>query len=262
MYHSLTFGDSLEAGKNTWDDWRLIPTSRPVFAFPEVKTHQVDIPGGNGVIELTSALTGYPTYNNRKGSWEFIVMHSGLTSDANAHAYDNSSKIAWQLVMSDIANYLHGQSMYISYEDDPDFYYKGRLSIGGWNNGEEYSTITIEYDLEPFKYSITDNSNQWKWDTFRFSDGVIKTYSGISYDGNGFTTEIYGTVTPVIPTISCNRPSTLTISKNGNGRIYNLAVGQHEYDDIVIYPGKNVWTFYTTDKSSGNANVYFRARSF
>lgn len=27
MYHSITIGD-----KNTWDDWKMIPVSRPVVA--------------------------------------------------------------------------------------------------------------------------------------------------------------------------------------------------------------------------------------
>ena len=32
MYHSITIGD-----KNTWDDWKIIPVSRPVVAPPVEK---------------------------------------------------------------------------------------------------------------------------------------------------------------------------------------------------------------------------------
>ena len=60
MYHSITFGD-----KNTWDDWHLIPSKRPSFNPPNVKSQYVDIPGGNGVLDLTESLTGYPLYNTR-----------------------------------------------------------------------------------------------------------------------------------------------------------------------------------------------------
>lgn len=258
MYHSLTFGEGDKA-KNTWDDWHLIPTSRPAFAFPAVKKHTVDIPGGNGVIDLTSALTGYPTYENRTGSFEFIVMHSGLSSDADGSAYNNSSKSAWQDVYSEIAEFLHGQRMYLTYEDDPGFYYKGRFSIGEWNTGEEYSTITIEYDLEPFKYSVTDTSNRWEWDTFNFRKGIIRSYSGIEYSPSTDKL-IVGTLVPVIPTITCSVPSIITI----NGTPHHVSAGEKTYRDIVVYPGEQTWNFSvdpSSGHSSGGAGIYFRLRS-
>jgi hypothetical protein len=70
LYHSVTFGD-----KNTWDDWRLVPASRPVFNPPAQKVKTLEIPGGDGVIDLSQSLTGYPVYQNRTGSIEFIVMN-------------------------------------------------------------------------------------------------------------------------------------------------------------------------------------------
>ena len=70
MYHSITFGD-----KNTWDDWHLIPSSRPLFNPPTPKTKYQDIPGANGKLDLSEALTGYPVYDNRIGSFEFYVMN-------------------------------------------------------------------------------------------------------------------------------------------------------------------------------------------
>ena len=72
MYHSITFINSQNKEKNTWDDWYLIPSSRPVFNPPSVKTQYIDIPGANGQIDLTESLTGYPVYKNREGSWNFM----------------------------------------------------------------------------------------------------------------------------------------------------------------------------------------------
>lgn len=258
MYHSLTFGEGDKA-KNTWDDWHLIPTSRPAFAFPAVKKHTVDIPGGNGAIDLTSSLTGYPTYENRTGSFEFIVMHSGLTSDANGSAYNNASKSAWQEVYSEIANYLHGQYMHLTYEDDPEYYYKGRFTIDDWNSNEEYSTITIGYDLEPFKYSVVDTSNKWVWDTFSFKNGIIRSYSGIAYAPSEVK-ELIGTLVPVVPTISCSVDSIITV---GDVQ-HHVKAGEHTYRDLIVYPGKQNWTFAVDPSSgatSGSASVYFRLRS-
>lgn len=261
MYHSLTFGEG-DSAKNTWDDWHLIPTSRPVINLPELKKQQISIQGGNGVIDLTSALTGYPNYENRKGSVEYLVMHSGMLSDADGFAYNNNSKSAWSGIYSEIANYLHGKYFYMTYEDEPGFYYKGRFSVGNWEPGEEYSKLTIEYDLEPFKYSVTDTSNQWEWDSFNFKTGVIRTYSGINYDTTGKTLKIVGTIVPIIPTISCSHDTIIT-TNTLNYDIHARA-GQHTYHDLVVYPGEQQWTF-KTDPSSGavssSASIYFRDRS-
>ena len=70
MYHSITFGD-----KNTWDDWQIVPSSRPVFNPPSLKRKLLDIPGADGSIDLSESLTGSPVYTNREGSLEFIVMN-------------------------------------------------------------------------------------------------------------------------------------------------------------------------------------------
>lgn len=131
MYHSVTFGN-----KNTWDDWFLIPSSRPVFNPPEVKTNYLEIPGSDGVLDLTAALTGSPNYSNRTGSFEFIV--------------DNGHK-EWFEIYSEISNYLHGQVMKAILEDSPDYYYEGRFSVKEWKSDPTHSLITIDYNVDTYK---------------------------------------------------------------------------------------------------------------
>ncbi len=70
---------------------------------PAQKVKTLDIPGGDGVIDASQALTGYPVYQNRTGSIEFIVM--------------NDFK-PWHMAYSDIMDYLHGQTMRAILEDD------------------------------------------------------------------------------------------------------------------------------------------------
>ena len=41
---------------NTWDDWHILAESRPVFAPPEPKTNYIDVPGGNGSLDLSELL--------------------------------------------------------------------------------------------------------------------------------------------------------------------------------------------------------------
>lgn len=145
MYHSVTFGD-----KNTWTDWKLVPTSRPVVAPPEPKIKTVDIPGGDGVIDLTESLTGYPVFGRRTGSFEFIVL--------NDYHQPVDTVEEWHVTYSKIMNYLHGRQMEMSLEDDPNYWYEGRFKVDSWNSDKNYSTITISYDVEPYKWLAYDSS--------------------------------------------------------------------------------------------------------
>ena len=138
MYHSINLGS-----KNSWDDWHLVPKSRLLFAPPAVKTKYVDLPGANGSIDLTDTLTGSPAYENRQGTFEFYVING----------YGN-----WAERYSEIMSYLHGRRMRAVLEDDPDYYYIGRFSVDGWGSEETWSTITISYNVEPYKYSVSSST--------------------------------------------------------------------------------------------------------
>lgn len=155
MYHSITFGE-----KNTWEDWRLVPASRPVFNPPAQKTKLLEIPGEDGVIDLSQALTGYPVYQNRTGSVEFIVM--------------NGFK-PWHMAYSDIMDYLHGQTLRAVLEDDPEYFYEGRFTVNAWKSEKDWSRIVIDYNVGPYKWSVLSSIDDWLWDPFNFQNGIIRT---------------------------------------------------------------------------------------
>lgn len=140
MYHSITFGD-----KNTWTDWHLVPTSRPVIAPPKPKTQYVDIPGADGSIDLTESLAGRPVFSNREGTLEFIVLNDFNVDDYNYN---------WIDVYTDILQYLHGRSMRMILEDDPKYYYEGRFEVNSWTSDANNSKISINYIVSPYKYLI------------------------------------------------------------------------------------------------------------
>ena len=138
MYHSLTFyHDEYDSpARNTWDHWHLVPTSRPVFNPPALKRKTLDIPGKNGTLDLTETLTGYPVFEQREGSIEFIVMNDYWE---------------WQEAYSAISDFLHGQRMKIFPEDDPEYFYEGRMTVNQWKSDKYYSLIILDYFLDPFK---------------------------------------------------------------------------------------------------------------
>lgn len=243
MYHSITFGNN-DVGKNTWDDWHLIPKTRPVFNPPQIKTHYIEIPGGDGVIDLTESLTGRPMFGNRTGSFEFYV--------------DNDFK-DWTHLYSELLAQFHGQQLMAILEDDPKYYYFGRFSINTWKSEAARSTIVIDYNVDPYKRTLLSSTDDWIWDTFNFETDIAFVYKNIVIDTER-TILIVGGSMPVIPTIVLLPPD--TISNEGtkpmtlvfNDKEYRLSYGENYINSIVIQNGENTITF----RGTGTVEIRFK----
>ena len=146
QFHSLVFtNDQDQILRDTWIDWRLIPAERPSFVTPKQKTNFVDIPGMNGSIDMSETLTGFPLYDMREGSLNFYVVHD---------AYD--SGVTWIDVKNDIENFLLGLNRRVYLRDELNYYYTGRF-MADWksNSDGKGSTVTLNYQLQPYKLSTT-----------------------------------------------------------------------------------------------------------
>lgn len=136
-YYSVSFDNM-----NTWDDWRLIPTSPPMVAPPACYTNYVEIPGrASGPIDLSEALTGQPSYNNSEGEWEFT-----------SHPDYGSVMFSRQSLYDDIRHYLHNRTRKVSFDDDPQHYYIGRFEVAVPKTGKNGTSITIKYKIKPVRY--------------------------------------------------------------------------------------------------------------
>ena len=179
MYHSVTFGD-----KNTWDDWGLVAKERPFIAPPSPKTNYIDIPGSSVKLDFSEGLTKYPTFDNRTGTLEFTITDQ----------YISYQEMLWQRKYTEIMSFVNGRHLKMILEDDPDFFYEGRFKVESYKPGsspsDSYSTISIGYDLGPYKWSVIDSlDDNWLWDPFSFVDGVI--LSSVVKDIPVTTTESY-----------------------------------------------------------------------
>ena len=255
MYHSITIGD-----KNTWDDWHLIPSSRPVFNPPAVKTRYLDVPGANGSLDLTGSLTGYPVYQNREGSFEFYVD--------NEHA-------PWHEIYSSVMSYLHGQKMNAILEDDPEYYYQGRFSVDSWKSQKDNSMITINYNVSPYKWAVKSSIEPWLWDPFSFVSGVITSgiFSGITVSSGGtpltFDTKEVGDAPISVGFVAgSNAGVRLTISGKDD---VNIAAGSSQkvpglimYRGTWLYGGRpaEVIAYPSQGSSSATLSMDFRRGRF
>lgn len=161
QYRAYTFFNE----RNTWHDWFLVPTERPVVSSPSPKTNIIDIPGADGAIDATNSLTGYPLYSRRQGSWTFKIMNGYYS---------------WDILYSRICAFLHGRKLRVMLEDDAMWYYEGRFEVS-MTPGENNSEITISYDLEPYKYKMWSTQEDWLWDNMDFEYAYIEDKDDFTY---------------------------------------------------------------------------------
>lgn len=140
-----------------YHDYYLVPAERPSVSPPEVRTNILEIPGSNGSIDLSTSLIGRPLYGRRTGSWEFICLQppSRLLE---------WSIYGWNVLKNDLINKIHGKNVRATLSDEEylfsdlsnenrEYQYKGRVSVSDYSSNEDFSTITIDYDFEPFAVS-------------------------------------------------------------------------------------------------------------
>lgn len=153
--HSILFDD-----KDSWTDFGLVPTERPYVVMPPVRENTIEIPGMNGVLDLSDVPLGYPTYGVRTGSWTFYVAH-------------DVTQLSWEQTYAKLAQYFHGRKHQCILTDDRSYYYQGRFSLGNLKADKMCDQITINYTLEPFKWMIWTTTQPWQWDPFDFIYGDI-----------------------------------------------------------------------------------------
>lgn len=255
MYHSITFIDSENPTitHNTWDDWHLIPSSRPVIKPPAPATKFVEIPGRNGSLDLSDVALGFPTFKDRSGSLEFYVDH------------DSIENYRWFAVYSEVMHYIHGRVLKMVLEDDPGYYYEGRFTVNDWASDKTHSKITINYQVGPFKKELVAFNEPWEWDSFNFRTGVISDSGIITAP---YTFDIFGSIDPVEISFTPKSGANITIvyswfpDANSNVPKYTQTETLHEgvntFDDIFVRWGKNTIAV----EGEGGVTILYRGDEF
>lgn len=122
---------NLRFGLVMTDDYSLSP--------PAYKSYQVDIPGSDSSIDLTSAVTGFPTYANRSQSFSMLILYP-----------DN-----FERTKTELSNYLHGKDFDYELTMDPGYVYHGRFSVDEYSNSFDIGVIKIQVEAKPYKMKPT-----------------------------------------------------------------------------------------------------------
>lgn len=223
------FGD-----KHSFNDFHMVLNSRNI-PLPVPKTHYVPIPGTDGSLDLSTALTGGKVkYENREITMNFTLLEP-------AAEWDNSR--------STLSNYLHGKVMNVRFEADPDWFYTGRCRIDSFTTKKGAATVTIKMLAEPYKYDVLDSLERIKWQLYG-SDKVIHcSLKNLTVTGN-LTIKVPPQQMDVVPTIITSADMQL---KYG-AKQYGLFTGDNVIADVVLSSGINMLTFI----GSGTVSIKFR----
>lgn len=235
MSTGVTFDDRI----HTEQDWGLKLLS-VYIPMPDPKTQILDIPGGDGSIDLTE-INGRPAYNDRDGV--------ELVFDLMDGSYES-----WFLKYSQFAAEVHGRKVKMVLDDDPDHYYMVRLKLDGKKSNPVYGQITFSGTAEPFKYDLVATNEPWLWDTFNFETGVIREIEEVEITAENNKVTIIGAGIDTPPVFVVSQADNLKLTYGG--RTYTLKVGRNRFPAVRV--GKEDVTL--TFSGTGKFEVEYRGR--
>lgn len=122
---------------HSFNDFGLILSSKEIGS-PEPKIIQIDVEGGDGVLDFTE-FAGETKFKNRTLTFHF----------SKPQVLSNFMQL-----FSTVHNALHGKKMQIILDEDPGFFYVGRITVNEFKADANIGLITIECDCEPWKYKL------------------------------------------------------------------------------------------------------------
>lgn len=189
--------------KDSYIDFGLLlrPKARPK---PSPKIIKVSVPGRSGDLDFTEAF-GEVHYENLQYPLEFLMVNG-----------------EWDKKLSEITNKLHGRKTKVTFSDDSDYYYYGRIKINELSSDKVAKTLSLDCDFEPYKYkqNITTVTHEVE--------------AGNSYD---FINDRMS----VVPKLTLSADITFTF----NNVSYSLSAGTYLIPDIQFKEGVNTITVTT-----------------
>lgn len=172
-----------------------IPPAKP-------KTNYVNIPGGDGSIDLTET-HGDVKYFDRDCKFTFSSFPV--------------SEREWEKLKILVNNAINGKVFKITLDKDPDHYYEGRCEIDS-NPGNKWNKqIIVKAKVKPWKFKQKETVAVFNLTS---AEKMVTLSNGRR---------------PVCPVINCTANAKLVF----NGNTYNLTAGKHKLLDIRFVEGMN-----------------------
>lgn len=106
-----------------------------------VKTQYVDIPGGDGSVDLTEAL-GRIFYKDRECTFTFTAIPPD--------DFEEKKK--------EVSNLLNGKRCKIILDKDPDYYWEGRCALDKYSSDKNVHQIVVTATVAPYKLKVNQTT--------------------------------------------------------------------------------------------------------
>lgn len=202
MMKGISFGNI-----HSFEDLNLV-LSKVNIPPATAKTNFVDIPGGNGSVDLTEAL-GEVKFNDRECSFTFTVF-----------PWDN-----FEEKKREISNLLNGKRCKITLDKDPDYYWDGRCFISEYESDKNIHKIVVGATVAPYKLKPEKTKV-----IVPAGDGVVRT--------------LLNSRKTVVPTITNTADATIVFGGNS----YPIKAGVHKLLNIQLTAGENQVTVTSAEE--------------
>ena len=105
---------------------------------PEVQTSYATVPGRDGYLDLSTALDGGIHYKGREIRLSFETSRRFAGKN-------------WPELLAQFYALVHGQSLKLCFDEDPDWYYTGRGSVTDFTRSGEKLTLKASVYCQPFR---------------------------------------------------------------------------------------------------------------
>lgn len=202
MYYGLIID-----GVNTLAEYGLALGADLEVPAPQLRENRVTIPGRDGTLNLSYALTGYPIYEDR-------ILAGSLAK--------TEDDISLEPLRTELLTAYQGKTVEVILPTDLTHAYRGVFQfagVSGYNRGVLKWTLTAE----PYRLKLEDTEVE---------ESLTTTEKTITLTNEG---------RPVIPEIVVTAQTAVTF---GSGT-YTLAAGTHHVADICLREGDNTLTAKT-----------------
>ena len=102
---------------------------------PTPQTHFVQIIGRDGSVDLSEAIGLH--YDSRVWDLDFKCFNPTVN---------------WHTLTSQVMNAIHGKRLNFEFDDDPDYFWPGRVSVSSYVSNHGTGNLKINITSDPFKY--------------------------------------------------------------------------------------------------------------
>lgn len=184
-------------------DLQMILSEKEIGA-PPTKKDALDIPGGDGELDMTEFF-GEPKYGNATHKFTFTTIENDLLTQ-----------------YSKVKNALHGKKLRIVLDADPSYYYTGRCDVSNFHDEHGVGKIVVTCDCEPYKYALQKTA------VYQVVDGVVDI-------------PLLNSRKRAVPEVKIETATSLNIVYQ-QSNIWDLASGTYTLPELELVEGENIVT--------------------